>query len=163
MLQSLIQSPAEIRLRPAIWTSYSTVLHPVEVLNPSLRLPTDTVSQNLLVDKLWLRLTTFFYIITEMGKEFQPRMLIAFKLYGISLLSSVWLDLIQCMRLDGAFTGIKPEHPGHCLELAVTSVYIRLVWNTLNRASQLKTSVLRTWAISTKSVREKNIMQVQDT
>lgn len=138
MLQSLIHSPAEIRLEPSKRTSYSTVLHPVEVLNAPLHLAMDTVSQKPLVDKLWLQLTMFCYIITEMGKEFHPRMLIAFKLHGILLLSSVWLDLIQCMRPDGAFTGIKPEYPGHHLEPAVSSACIWHAWNTPNQANLLK-------------------------
>ena len=160
---SLIQPPAAIRLWLAAWTSYSTVLHPMEVLNPPLQLPMDTVSPNPLVDKLWLQFTMYFYIITAMGKEFQLRMLIAFKLYGIFLLSSVWLDLIQCMRPGGAFTGIKPEHPGQHLKLAVASIRIWHAWNTPKQGSQLKTTVwLNTQEIRMKPVRE-NIMEVQDT
>lgn len=109
-------------------------------------------------EELWLQLTTFFYIVTKMRKEFQPRILIALKLYGILLLSSVQLDLTQRVRPDGASTGIQPEHPGHYLELAATSMCIWLVWNTHDQASELKT----TREIRMKSGRE-NIMQIQNT
>lgn len=145
------QAPAEIRLCSAVWASYSTAPHPVEVLNPPLKQPpADAVSQNLPVDKLWLQLTMFFHIITKMKREFQPRTLTAFKLHGILLLSSVWLDSIQCMRPDGAFTGIKPEQPEQYQELAVSSVCIWLVQNTPTHASQLKI-VLRTWKVRMQS------------
>lgn len=90
-----------------------------------------------------------------MGKEFQPRILVAFKWYGISLLSSVRLDLTQWVSPDGASSGIKAEHPGRYLELAGTSM---CCLNTPNQASQVKTAQ----EIRMKSGRE-NIMQIQDT